>query len=80
MKASIYFLSIILSTFLGSIFLMEYPKSLSSKENESVINQTSSTWKDNYSKCEKMIDSINCNNSITKKNLEIVEIQLSELN
>ncbi len=79
MKSSIYFLSVVISTFLGSMFLMEKQKLTSETENTSEVEFFHTGWKEDYLKCEKMIDSVNKNNEITKENFKFVENQLSQL-
>lgn len=79
MKSSIYFLSVVISTFLGSMFLMEKQKLTSETENTSEVEFFHTEWKEDYLKCEKMIDSVNKNNEITKENFKFVENQLSQL-
>lgn len=80
MKSSIYFLSVVISTFLGSMFLMEKQKITSEIENTSEVEFFHTEWEEDYSKCEKMIDSVEKNNEITKENFKFVENQLSQLN
>lgn len=80
MKSSIYFLSVVISTFLGSMFLMEKQKLTSETENTLEVEFFHTEWEEDYLKCEKMIDSVNKNNEITKENFKFVENQLSQLN
>jgi len=77
MKASIYFLSVVISTFLGSFFLMnssknknntEFQKTTTSKEN----------WKEDYNECKRLIDTIQTNNKKTQKNLLFVKQKLTQ--
>lgn len=79
MKSSIYFLSVVISTFLGSMFLMEKQKLTSENENTLEVEFFHTEWEEDYLKCEKMIDSVNKNNEITKENFKFVENQLSQL-
>jgi hypothetical protein len=80
MKSSIYFLSVVISTFLGSMFLMEKQKITSETENTSEVEFFHTEREEDYLKCEKMIDSVEKNNEITKENFKFVENQLSQLN
>lgn len=79
MKTSIYFLSVVISTFLGSMFLMEYPKLTSDNDKDLEVEFFHTEWEEDYLKYEKMIDSVNKNNEITKENFKFVENQLSQL-
>ena len=79
MKTSIYFLSVVISTFFGSIFLMQTADNLSN-EKQLEKQHIAPIWKKNYSNCEKIIDSIEKNNEITKKNFTFVKEQLTQIN
>lgn len=80
MKSSIYFLSVVISTFLGSVFLMEYPKLIPEKSKTPEPKSIESNWEEDYAECKKMIDSIDKNNKITKQNLDFVKRELLKLN
>lgn len=80
MKSSIYFLSVVISTFLGSVFLMEYPKLIPENSKTPEPKSIENNWEEDYAECKKMIDSIDKNNKITKQNLDFVKRELSKLN
>jgi len=79
MKTSIYFLSVIISTYFGSVFLMQTNSDLTLHTNTNSSIKLIPEWKKNYLDCEKIIDSIKSNNKITKKNFNFVEQQLTEI-
>ena len=75
MKASIYFLSVVISTFIGSMFLMGTTETI---EVESKNITTNSNWEEDYSNRKKMIASINSNNKISDQNIKFVKQHLTQ--